>query len=171
MFLRFLGNASQHQFFRLERDIVLNKMTPVEIRTRYLRDLSGPDMAQWLDEALAALDLKEELLLREQESAKQKVKEIAGSNAEYRTERNERAATGVNQLKKAISDCLSQYDILTLQSEFFVEGYKTREEREALKQRLAALTERSGKFKNKVMMALELLDSLRKVVDQGGDVR
>lgn len=164
MVLRSLGSATQYKYFGFERDIVLNRMTPAEIRNRYLRDLSGPDMAQWLDDAMVTLDLKEEHLKREQNSAREKLKEIANINAEYVIERKERAASIADNLRKALFDCISQYEVLTFQTGFFIESYTTQEEREALKQRFTLLRQKTSSFKEKVSTALRLLDELKQEV-------
>lgn len=164
MVLRFLGTATQDKYFGFERDIVLNRMTPAEIRNRYLRDLSGPDMAQWLDDAMATLDLKEEHLKREQDSAQEKLREIANINAEYAIERKERAASVAENLKKALSDCVSQYDVMTFQTGIFIDSYTTQEEREALIRRFTLLREKTKLFKEKLSAVLRLLDELKKEV-------
>jgi hypothetical protein len=163
MILRSLGTANQHRYLGLERDIVLNRMAPAEIRDRYLRDLSGPDMAQWLDDAFVSLDLKEEHLKRERDSAREKLTEITGINAEYRAERKPRAVAVAEKLRGAIHDCMSQYDVLTFQTEFFVDSYKTQEENEALKERFKLLKERHGAFKEKVSETLKVYDELTKI--------
>ena len=165
MVLRFLGNTSQHKFLGLERDIVLNRLTSAEIRSRYLRDLSGPDMAQWLDDAFVTLDQKEEHLNREQESAQGEVNEIASINAEYQLERRGRVKSVADKLKKALDDCLPQYKILTFQTGFFVDGYTTQEEKDALVKKFAVLDARAGEFEKKAEAALNLLDSLSKLAE------
>lgn len=163
MVLRSLSNASQYRYFGLERDIVLNRMTPAEIRERYLRDLSGPDMAQWLDDAFVTLDLKEEYLKREHDAGQEKLKEIASINAEYRIERKERAEAVRQKLKKAIDDCVSQYEVLTFQTRFFFDSYTTHEEREALGERFTFVRKKIRAFKEKLPESFKLLDELKKL--------
>jgi hypothetical protein len=165
MILRSLGKSNQHRYFGLERDIVLNRMTPAEIRERYLRDLSGPDMAQWLDDAFVTVDSREEHLNRERDSAQEKLKDIAAINAEYRVERKERAEAVAQGLRKAIDDCMSQYDVLTFQTVFFAGSYKTQEENEALEQRFKLLKVKIGVFKEKVSEALKVCDQAMKLIE------
>ena len=121
MVLQSVFNATGAQYFGLERDIVLNRMTPAEIRERYLRDLSGPDMIQWLDDSFVTLKQKEQHLWQELESAKAKVKEIAAINPEYPAERKQRAGVALADLRKSLADCLSQYEVLAFQGGFFVD--------------------------------------------------
>ena len=165
LLLRFLADASQQKYFGLERDIVLNRMTPAEIRERYLRDLSGPDMAQWLDDALATLEARENHLQREYEAAQGKLREITSINSEYRAERKERAKSAASNLRKAIDDCISHYQVLTFQTEIFVGSYKTPEENEALKQRLKLWTERFDAFVSRKSSVLALLGELEKMAE------
>jgi len=163
MIARSIGNATQQQYFGLERDIVLNRMTPEEIRERYLRDLSGPDMAQWLDEAVITLDRKEEHLQQELDSAQGKVKEISAISVAYPAERKERAALAINRLRKALEDCVYEYDVLSFQTDFFVKSYKTPEENEALNRRFTAWAEKYRAFRLKAAEATRVLAELTKI--------
>jgi hypothetical protein len=163
MVLRSLGDAIQSQYFGLERDIVLNRMAPSEISDRYLRDLSGPDMAQWLDDSLVTLDRKEEHLQLETKSAQEKLKEISQIRVEYGTERKQRAETAILRLRKALDDCLSQYDALTFQADFFLNTYKTQEENVALRERFTILKEKFLAYKERASETLNVLDELAKI--------
>ncbi|HEV2196094.1 MAG TPA: hypothetical protein VGR55_10965 [Candidatus Acidoferrum sp.] len=163
MILRSIASAVQQKFFALERDIVLNNMTAAEIRERYLWDLSGPDMAQWLDESLVALERKEDRLQHELDSSQAKIKEISGISKDYLAERKERATQTTEKLRKALLECLYQYDVLTFQSDVFVQSYRTPEENEALGKRLKGLREKHDKFK-------VTADNTMKVLDQLGEI-
>jgi hypothetical protein len=163
MIARSVRNATQQQHFGLERDIVLNRMTPEEIREKYLRDLSGPDMAQWLDEALMTLDRKEEHLHGELDLARGKVKEISAISTAYQAERKERATLAINNLRKALQDCAYQYQMLTFQTDFFVKSYKTQEENEALRKRFTAWAEKYRAFEPKAAETTKVLDELTKL--------
>jgi cell fate (sporulation/competence/biofilm development) regulator YlbF (YheA/YmcA/DUF963 family) len=149
----------------LERDIVLNRLTSAEIRSRYLQDLSGPDMVQWLDEALVALGEKEERLRGAQDSARQKLAEIAQISVEYGAERRERAKPAVADLKRTMEDCLSHYELLTSQTGMFTKTYRTKEETDALEKKIDLVTEKLMAFREKKTELLALLDELGKIAE------
>jgi len=158
--LRSIGNATGAQYFGLERDIVLNRMAPAEIRERYLRDLSGPDMAQWLDESFIALDHKEAFLGQELESARNKLKEISSISTDYQAERKQRAGVVIGRLRKALEDCISQYQVLTFQGKLFLNTYNTQDEKVALRGRFAVLDDKFERFQLTVAGASSLLKEL-----------
>jgi hypothetical protein len=165
-FLRSIINSPTHRYFRLERDIVLNRLTPTEIRSRYLHDLSGPDMVQWLDDALTTLGEKEERLQSAQDSAQQKLAEIAKISGEYGAERRERARAAAADLTRTMEDCLSQHELLTSQTKMFIKTYRTKEETEALTAKGDLVTKRFNEFKEKKAERLTLFDELKKILEQ-----
>jgi hypothetical protein len=158
-----LADATREKFFGLERDIVLNRMTAAEITNRYLRDFTGPTMAQWFSDALATLESRERQLQQVQDSARDKLNEITKIDAQYHTERKERARQLIEGLRKAITDCISQFDALVAQSEFFAESYKTEEETQVFKQKISHLKERHGTFKEKASVAYSLMEQLDQI--------
>ncbi len=162
VFLRSISDSLTHKYFRLERDIVLNRLTPTEIRSRYLHDLSGPDMAQWLDDALTTLGEKDERLRSAQDSAQQKLAEIAKISAEYGAERRERAKSAAADLTRTMEDCLSQYELLTSQTIMFTKSYTTKEETDALKEKSDVVAKKFNEFKEKKAERLALYDELKK---------
>jgi hypothetical protein len=160
---RNVANASRQKYFGLERDIVLNRMTSSEIRERYLRDLSGPDMAQWLDDALAKLEAKERELESEQERAEGRVKEIVAIDPGYRAERRERAKAASGGLDRAIDEYLSQCKVLTFQTEVFVSNYMTADEIKALRQRFEILKTRTATLAERLESARAVLINLKEL--------
>jgi len=158
--LRTLAEFTTNKYFGLERDIVLNRLTAADIMTRYLRDLSGPDMVQWFDDTFELLDVKQDQLERKVSKAKAKAIEISAINRDYVAERKERAATPIFELRRAIVDCIAIFDILNFQTEFFIKIYRTPEEDDALKQKFGSTSERLKRFNSQAHAAFEVLTEL-----------
>jgi hypothetical protein len=98
-----------------------------------------------------------------QDSARDKLNEITKIDAQYHTERRERARQLFEELRKAISDCVSQFDALITQSKFFAETYKTEEETQVFKQKINHLKERHDTFKEKASVAYGLMEQLGQI--------
>jgi len=167
MFLRSIGSVTRHKYFGLERDIVLNQMTPAEIRSKYLSEFTGPDMVQWLDDALAGLDAREDRLRRAQDSALDQSKEIAKINVEYRAERRERVQPIIKELAEAMGECLSHHTLLHTQMRLFITGYVTNEEAGALRVKFLDYDRRFKEFvKKRNERFLPLIEELTKLGDR-----
>jgi hypothetical protein len=162
---RNFSDASRQKHFGLERDIVLNRMTSSEIRERYLCDLSGPDMAQWLDDALARLEAKEKQLEGERDWAQKSVGEIAAIDSGYRVERKTRAKSAAERLDRAIDGYISQCKALTFQTEVFVNSYMTDDEIKALRERFEVLKTRTRTLTERVESSRAVLSDLAKLME------
>lgn len=158
-----ISSANLHRYFGLERDIVLNSMTSAEIRDRYLSELTGPDMAQWLDDALNVLDKKRSDFDRELASSEEKLRQIQNISTEYPIERKARAKETLANLETVLDECLNQLSLLNFQSDFFISGYRTQEENNALHERFKVLREKTHAFREKVEPALRLRSELKKL--------
>ncbi len=91
------------------------------------------------------------------------MKEISAISVDYPAERKERAALAINRLRKALEDCVYQYDVLSFQTNFFVQSHKTPEENEALNKRFTAWAKKYTAFRPKAAEATKVLAELTKI--------
>lgn len=132
MLVRSLRSITDGKCLDLERDILLEKLGPNEIKRAFLQYLAGPDMAQWFEGVLNDLREKDQILHSIYDEAQVKKNEISQINVEYVIERRSRAERLVERLQEGINQRSSHFDLLLSQVESFIRSPITPREKEVL---------------------------------------
>jgi hypothetical protein len=127
LFFRSVDQVVKSAFLNLEQSIVVENLSPAEIRTRFVTELLGPEVGEWLQEITKGLALAGEKLLDAVNSYNQQIRDIEQISEDYSLERRGRAQKLVTQItrvgtehKAAVDRCafeLKQYLGLVLSDE------------------------------------------------------
>lgn len=108
LFVRGVRSSSRAVFQALELDIVLENLSPAQIRARYVREVLGPSIADWL-EGLDSKRRSATARLRDlMNGLGSKVEAIEAIDTGYTQERSGRARALLTQFKSEASSLLKE---------------------------------------------------------------
>lgn len=102
LFARTLNSSSRYAYQSLERAILVENLTAAEIRSRFMEQILGAGVRDWLREIVDGLKRAEEGLEKTVDSIKERIPEIEGIDAKNVEERKRKVAELSSQLVAAI---------------------------------------------------------------------
>jgi hypothetical protein len=164
LFQRTMQLGQKNAYLALERAILVEKLSPSEIRTRFITQLLGTDVGDWLKTIEDGIAKANENLRKVTESINERFAEITAIDSQYRLERRGRAEKLVTEVAAAAAEHQSALQKCFFQMSEYTRFILTAEEQEMLKNMLGrwkAAVEDATAHKN---AATELLKKLTPLV-------
>jgi len=160
LFYRGLSVGEKSAYLALERAIVVENLDPSEIRTRFVTQLFGSEVGEWMKGIVSRLAEVSEKMKRTTSMFDSRFAEIEAIDGQYSLERRGRAEKLAKELADAANEHKEAVGKVALQLKEYVRFALSREERELLKvvvEQLTVSVEVASKHATLVTGALEKL--------------
>jgi hypothetical protein len=136
---RLFRSVHSSAFLNLERAILLENLTPVEIRSRFVTQLLGTSAGDWLTEIMNGIKSADAKLRACADSIRERLPNVESVEPQYALERKGRAKKLLDELVAAISEHRSTLQKYQFQLSEYVKVAGSKEETEILKRMAADL--------------------------------
>lgn len=161
---RLLIDATQGSYDVLERDIILQKLTPAEIKSRFERQILGRDIIDWLDDLLKTVETADQELKAAFDSVNEKMQDVRQIDPANPAERAARAKPSLDEMIAALTQNASKHEQIHFKMKLFLEEYKGDRGYEILTRWVEQLKSRTGKTKEILDAAGPLVTELRAMI-------
>jgi hypothetical protein len=161
---RALNIGEQSAYAALERAIVVENLDPSEIRTRYVTQLLGPEVGEWLKSISSGMTEANEQLRRTTRAFNDRLAEIQAIDSQYSLERSGRAERLAKELSIASrehQDAMAKFSAQLLEYARFIFPKEETDLLKAVVSQLEASVEESSTHAVLVNSALEKLQPYR----------
>jgi hypothetical protein len=139
LFNRFIQLAPRVAYEALERAIVVENLTPSEIKSRFITQLLGADVKDWLQEIRGEVENSSAKLISSVNLITQQTEEIQAIDSQYVLERRGRAQKLLEQLEIAVGERKAVLGQFQFKLSEYSKLYIPASERSILKELLAEL--------------------------------
>lgn len=165
LFVRMLRTAQKDAYLALERAIVVENLTPNEIRTRFVTQFLGTEIGEWLKEIGASVTAANLKLKQAAALYPEKVAEIAAINEQYALERVGRAKILLDEITATSDEHQATFDKCFFQvREYQTTAAVTQDEREILDAVIEQFRMSLVDTKSHSTAVKEALNNLKKLV-------
>jgi hypothetical protein len=151
LLFRVLSLSRHAAFQNLERAIVVENLSPVEIRSRFVTQLLGTSTADWVVEAIDGIKNSDTKLRGCAESVEARLSEIESIDAQYGLERKGRAKKLLDELSEALNEHKAVFQQFSFKLLEYAKVAGTAEEQAMMKKTIADLEAWSTEFKAKTL--------------------
>jgi hypothetical protein len=167
LFGRFLNKHPRSVYYELERAILLENLTPAEIKHRFITHLLGPSLGEWVSSFNDDVEKAVESLKVTVDSIERRAADVETIESKFKIERGGRAKILFDELVEAVKRFDALLDTFIVSREEYLKATAFGEETEYKKQTLVEWKSQNERMKAQTAATRVLSERLSALMAEG----